>query len=206
MVASITAAKSKHIAFLVRLATSGLLGAEYQLQFEESTGRAMGLDEEVIQKRNTVQKAVFEVLLRKHDRDNAEAQIREIYRQQYPGIPEERISAGIRKFLSPGFRYNLTYDPASVLSDVRCPVLAIYGGKDLQVPPERNTARMEQILNNRPDSPPSEVITLPGLNHFFQTNIRADPFSYGKGEESISQTVLDTIAAWIANQKSGSGG
>ena len=199
MVASLAAEKSGDIAFLVLLATPGLPGREYQMQYEESTGKAMGLSEEAIARRRSVQEAVFEVLLREHRRGNAETQIREIYRQYFPGIPEERIRAGLARFLSPGFRYNLTYDPASVLPDVRCPVLAIYGERDLHVPPERNAARMEEILRNRPDSPPSKVITLPGLNHFFQAHNDADPFNYGTNEEAISPVVPDTIASCIKN-------
>ncbi len=37
--------------------------------------------------------------------------------------------------LSPWLRYFLTYDPTTALREVRCPVLAINGSLDLQVPP-----------------------------------------------------------------------
>ena len=41
---------------------------------------------------------------------------------------------------TPWFRYFLTYDPRPALAKVKCPVLAINGEKDLQVPPKENLA------------------------------------------------------------------
>lgn len=39
---------------------------------------------------------------------------------------------------NPWFRYFMQYDPTDALQKVRCPVLAINGAKDLQVPPKEN--------------------------------------------------------------------
>jgi len=202
MVASIAAAKYQPISLLILLATPGLPGDEYQIQYEGNTGRAMGLSEEAIASRRAVQEEVFAVLLTEQDHTQAESQIRSIYRSHYPGIPDEKIDAGARRFLSPGFRYNLAYDPVRALSRVQCPVLAIYGEKDLHVTPDGNASRMKEILRSRPGAPAYEVLILPGLNHFFQPNTPAAPFAYDKNTVPISPVVLDKISTWIHKHKS----
>ena len=47
---------------------------------------------------------------------------------------------------SPWFRFFLTFDPRPTLAMVRCPVLALDGEKDLQVPPKENLAEIAKAL------------------------------------------------------------
>jgi fermentation-respiration switch protein FrsA (DUF1100 family) len=99
--------------------------------------------------------------------------------------------------LNPGARAALAFDPAPTLRQVRCPVLALNGGKDAQVPPQENLERIERELRaggNR-DCTCRE---LPGLNHLFQTCDTGAVSEYIKIEETISPVVLQTIADWIA--------
>ena len=200
MIATVSASKSDEISFIVLLGSPGLAGVEYQYQFEEVTGRAMGLSEEMIAAKHLVQEQIFDILLNEKDPKQAEEKIYEIYRKNYPQIPEGKIRASSARFLSPGFKYNLFYDPASTLQKVQCPVLAIYGEKDLHVPPDSNFAAMEGTLKSRSDIP-YKVITLPGLNHFFQNAPDKEPFEYGKINETISPDVLELIGDWICEFK-----
>ena len=45
------------------------------------------------------------------------------------------------------FKFFLQYDPYPALVELRCPVLALNGEKDLQVPPNENLAAIEKALN-----------------------------------------------------------
>lgn len=47
-IASLAAAASPEVAFIIMLASPGLPGAEYHLQYEASTGRVLGQSEEAI--------------------------------------------------------------------------------------------------------------------------------------------------------------
>ena len=75
-------------------------------------------------------------------------------------------------------------------------MLAINGEKDLQVPPKENLSAIETALkiggNNK-----FEVKMLPGLNHLFQTSTTGAISEYGKIEETISPTALQTMLDWI---------
>ena len=44
----------------------------------------------------------------------------------------------VQQIRSPWFRYFIEYDPEAALRKVTCPVLAINGEKDIQVPPKQN--------------------------------------------------------------------
>lgn len=195
-VASLAAVECSDIAFIVMMATPGLNGIEYNLQYEESVGKAMGLTEKELKKRRIFQEKVFEVIVGEKDRDIAEEKLETIYRENYPDLPEERLKSGIERLLSPWFIYNLKYDPAITLKSLQCPVLSIFGEKDVQVPPERNADAIENALASSKSGEYS-IKVIPDLNHFMQTSITGSPEEYGKIEETISPVVLELIGGWI---------
>ena len=59
---------------------------------------------------------------------------------------ESKAEGTIKSFNSPWMKYFLTYDPAPALEKVKCPVLALFGELDLQVPPSQNEKPMKKAL------------------------------------------------------------
>jgi fermentation-respiration switch protein FrsA (DUF1100 family) len=96
-------------------------------------------------------------------------------------------------------RFFLTYDPATALRKVTCPVLAINGSLDLQVPPAQNLPAIRKALEEAGNKR-FEVDELPGLNHLFQTAKTGSPSEYAEIEETMSPVALDKIASWILKQ------
>ena len=88
--------------------------------------------------------------------------------KQHSSYSEANLDAQIQALLSPWMRFFLTYDPKPTLMKVKCPVLAINGEKDLQVPPEENLRAIEDALKAGGNKDYT-VKELPGLNHLFQT-------------------------------------
>jgi fermentation-respiration switch protein FrsA (DUF1100 family) len=105
----------------------------------------------------------------------------------------------IKRVLSPWFRYFLVYDPQPALKKVKCPVLAINGEKDLQVPPKENLSAIEKTLKAGGNKK-FVVKELPALNHLFQTAQSGAPAEYAKIEETIAPLALQTIGDWIMQQ------
>jgi len=93
----------------------------------------------------------------------------------------------------------LTYDPKPTLSKVKCPVLAINGEKDLQVPPKENLSAIEEVLKAGGNQNYT-IEELPGLNHLFQTAQTGVPSEYVKIEETISPVALKIIGDWVLEQ------
>ncbi len=96
----------------------------------------------------------------------------------------------------PWMRYFLAYDPAPALRRVDAPVLALFGEKDLQVPPEQNAEAVRAALAAGGNED-ATVRTLPGLNHLFQTSETGAPGEYAQIEETMAPAALDAISAWI---------
>jgi hypothetical protein len=101
--------------------------------------------------------------------------------------------------LTPWFRFFLTYDPVPALSKVRCPVLAIIGENDLQVPPDENLPRIERALQ-RGGNPDFKVLRAARLNHLLQTSETGLPLEYARIEETIAPAALEEISGWIRVQ------
>ncbi|MCF7920900.1 MAG: lysophospholipase [Candidatus Cloacimonetes bacterium] len=195
-IASLVAADDHSIAFIILLGSPGLKGDEYNYQFEESMSRAMGASEAAIERKLELQKEIINLLLKNTDEEKIENEIKKLYMKYDPSLTQEQVQAAINRFLSPWFQYNIRYDPIEVLQHLQCPVLAIFGEKDLQVPPEGNLDAVRSALSLAGNND-CEVIELPGLNHYMQSALTGKPDEYGKIEETISLDLLDKISSWI---------
>ena len=83
------------------------------------------------------------------------------------------------------------------MKKVKCPVLALDGSRDLQVPPQENLAAIAGRLKAGGNTDYT-VKELPGLNHLFQTQRPGSPSEYAKIEETFSPAALTVISDWIA--------
>jgi pimeloyl-ACP methyl ester carboxylesterase len=108
--------------------------------------------------------------------------------------------AALARFLTPWFKFFLAFDPRPTLQKVKCPVLAVNGELDLQVPCTANLDAIAQALKAGGNK---DVTTkaFPKLNHLFQTSTNGHPGEYGKIEETFAPVVLETIATWINQRK-----
>jgi fermentation-respiration switch protein FrsA (DUF1100 family) len=128
-----------------------------------------------------------------------EAALRKELKDLSGDIPEAQLGTQVRQMTSPWLRYFLTYDPATALRKVTCPVLAINGEKDKQVLPGQNLPAIRKALEQGGNQH-FEVDELPGLNHLFQTARTGSPSEYSEIEETISPVALEKIATWILKQ------
>lgn len=112
------------------------------------------------------------------------------------GVNEEAIEQGIRISTTPWFRSLVRIDPADYLREIRVPVLALFGGRDVQVAAEENAEALRRALAAAGNSD-VDVRILPGLNHLFQTAGTGGVEEYGTIEETVAPAVLDAIGGWI---------
>ena len=106
------------------------------------------------------------------------------------------MNASLGQLTAPWFRYFLYYDPTTALRKVSCPVLALNGERDLQVPPKLNLPAIAAALKENGNS---QVTTkeLAGLNHLFQTCKTGSPSEYPVIEETISPEALKIMGDWV---------
>ena len=111
-------------------------------------------------------------------------------------MPPAALEQQIRMMNSPWFRFFLDYDPVPALEKTTCPVLALDGEKDLQVPPKENLPLIEKALKAAGNKD-FTVKEMPGLNHLFQHSPTGSPTEYGEIEETMSPEVLSMVSEWI---------
>ena len=108
---------------------------------------------------------------------------------------QDQAIAKMRK-TRPWLDFFLTFDPATVLKKVTCPVLAINGEKDLQVPPGQNLPAILKALEEGGNRDYT-IAKLPRLNHLFQTAETGSPAEYARIEQTMAPLALETISEWI---------
>lgn len=206
LVGALVAAADDRLAFLVMLSGPGVPGDQMLALQTEKIARASGASESGIADLKALQGKIFSIIRNQPDIAAGKQEAREILLSEYARLSEaERKSAGSADaFVElhssvigiPWFRQFILLDPQAVLAKVACPVLALTGEKDLQVPPEQNLPGIEQGLARGPAQDVT-LMVLPGLNHLLQTAETGLVTEYGEIEETISPTALDQLARWL---------
>lgn len=209
LIAPMVAVKSPDVAFIVLMAGTSLTGEEILYLQGALISRAMGVSEEDITKNRQFNERIFSVLKEEDDSKNAEEKLRQMFMEDWEkmsdekkeqmGDPEVFLKAQLQSLLSPWLKFFLTYDPKPTLTKVECPVLAINGEKDLQVPPKENLSAIEEALKSGGNQDYT-IKELPNLNHLFQTAQTGLPAEYVKIEETISPVALKIVGDWILEQ------
>jgi fermentation-respiration switch protein FrsA (DUF1100 family) len=94
---------------------------------------------------------------------------------------------------SPWIDFFVAYDPAEAIGKIKCPVMAVNGTLDMQVPVENLQVLGKLLLPNAKNM----IKEYPGKNHLFQNCTRENSLQYEEIEETISQDVLEDISNWI---------
>lgn len=99
-----------------------------------------------------------------------------------------------KQIKNPWFGSFLRYNPSADMAAIVCPVLAVNGEKDLQVPADLS---LGAVRRNLPANPKHLIKSYPDLNHLFQHCTTGVVTEYRSIEETISPEVLQDVAEWI---------
>jgi pimeloyl-ACP methyl ester carboxylesterase len=181
------------VAFVVMMAGPGVRGDELLAEQVQLIEKAAGKSQAEVDKDLAIQKEILALV----EKDKDDAALEKDLRVVMAGkVPEAQMGMQIKLVSSPWFRGLLDYDPVPALSKMTCPVLAINGEKDLQVPPDTNLPPIRKALAAGGNQN-FEVVELPGLNHLFQTAKTGGIGEYGEIEETMSPVALEKVASWI---------
>jgi pimeloyl-ACP methyl ester carboxylesterase len=209
LIAPMLAARLNSIAFIVMLAGQGQSGEEVLYAQGQQILRAQGASEAELATQRDLQRRLFALVKTETDPEALDQKVRAILDEHVSKLAEAKkkeaavlkagLQAQIQMLKSPWLRYFIRYDPRPALRQVRCPVLALVGAKDLQVPPEANLREIEQALREGGNKD-FTVKQLPHLNHLFQTCTTGSLAEYAKIDETVCPAVLELIADWIAKR------
>ncbi|UYV13928.1 MAG: alpha/beta fold hydrolase [Phycisphaera sp.] len=115
-------------------------------------------------------------------------------------LTDEIMDTAIAQALAPmqetWMAYFMRYDPAEDLGSARVPVLAIFGGRDLQVAPEQNMQPMSEHIRAANDNH-SAVMVLETSNHLFQHAETGLLTEYATAGDPMEPLLIDLVAAWL---------
>jgi fermentation-respiration switch protein FrsA (DUF1100 family) len=193
LIAPMVAARNHDVAFIVMMAGTGVNGEEILVEQGRLISEAAGMSHEKAVQDAADEREMLELVKSEKDETVLEKKLREKLAGK---VPEAMVGTQVKQVMSPWFRYFIVYDPAVALRKVTCPVLAINGEKDLQVPPRQNLPPIRKALEEGGNKN-FEVDELPGLNHLFQTAKTGAPSEYAEIEETMSPVALEKMAGWI---------
>ena len=208
LIAPMVASESKDIDFIVLLAGPGISGYDILLLQNELISKANGTDESKLQTELALLKGGLDIIIKGNNLNEIKSVLRDYLQKELnknaellpEGIKMKQFIEGtVNQLATSWFQFFLKYDPASSLVKVKCPVLALNGEKDLQVPSKVNLNAIEKYLKEGENN--NFVIKeLPNLNHLFQECSTGSPNEYGEIEQTFAPKALLEISNWILKQ------
>ena len=208
VIAPMVASESDDVSFIVLLAGTGIRGDKLLLMQQELIWRANGMSEEEIEKSLKTSAALFEIIVESNDveklKDDLTIALSEIIEKDSVEIPEgtskeKFVENQVDQISTTWMQYFLKYDPAPTLEKVNCPVLAINGEKDLQVPPKENLEAIAESLRKGGNDQVT-IKEFENLNHLFQESETGSPDEYASIEQTFSPIALKAVLEWIQLQ------
>ena len=200
IIAPYLAKNSKDVTSLVLLAAPATLGEETLLNQSEMIGRAGGLNDDQLEASLGFDKAAYSLVRQEKDPAALSEKLVKLVKETGldSALPPSALETQLRMLTSPWFRFFLDYDPLPNLKAVKCPVLALYGQKDLQVSSKANLPLLQKALQQAGNSH-AEVRELSELNHLFQHAFTGTPAEYSAIEETFSPETLKIVVDWAVS-------
>lgn len=205
LIAPIVASRPENeIAFLISLAGPGISGKEIILMQQELISRAEGMSEEEIAENTLWSTKVFHFMEQNLNSTSFDSDLKQMIIKTNEELnielpdgktADELAQIQFNAISGPWMKYFLFYNPAEAWKKVTCPILALNGEKDLQVPVNEN---LNAIKESTEANKNVTIVPLANLNHLFQTSETGSPSEYGKIEETFSEDVLKMMSEWIS--------
>jgi pimeloyl-ACP methyl ester carboxylesterase len=212
MVAPMVASKRQDIAFIISLAGPAAGGLEANI-FQNANGlKKAGLNEKNVTAFLNIHRELVHIILQDSDTTKAHRQIDSAVKSWAKKAPRKARMVLYRDkkanihnvyqvydaFQIPWWHFFFEYLPAADIQKLRCPVLALNGEKDIQVPCDLNLTAFQ---NNISDSSLLTAKCIPGLNHLFQNCKTCTVGEYFQLDETMSEEVMSTMTQWLTEIK-----
>lgn len=193
-IAAVVAARDPDLAFIVMMAGFALPGRVLVAEQIRRIAMAEGETEQTATQTFNLNQHLYDAIAASKDQRDAQARVRQLLNSAKPKPSQDQFEQALQFTELPYMRFMLAYDPTASLEEVRVPVLAVCGSKDLVVPPDLNLPALRRALaHNRAVT----VVEIPDLNHFFQHAETGSPREFASIEETMAPEVLAVVSNWI---------
>lgn len=198
LIAPLVASRDSRVSWIVLLGGPGLRGDELLHLQAALILKAQGASDDAIKTNHDLHVVLFTVVENEQNPANLLADLQAAVKADpvTSKLPAAQVSAAIRQVTTPWMREFLSYDPLPALEKTKCPVLALGGQHDLQVPAEQNLAAIKKALQAGGNKD-FETREVPGVNHLFQHTTTGSPSEYEKIDETFAPEALDLMTTWV---------
>ena len=209
-VAAIAAARSSDVAFIVLMAPPAIPGEVLLARQQADAARALGASPDEVAAGQAAFKKVVDAIRSNAPADVLETAVRSQITAQYHGrsidaraelgersaFVDKVLPGAMSRLRSRGLRDIIDSDPAVTLAMVRCPVLAVFGGKDVQVRPDLNRPALEAAFAKGGHIQPA-VTLYSDANHLFMAATTGQPSEYAALPKVFVSGFLDDATRWL---------
>lgn len=204
LIASIVASRNKNVAFVLSVAGPGVRGDSLILSQAKLIMEGNGMADTNINSTLGLNRSIYRIVMGEGDSISKDHRIRSTVRAHYQSKPETLDSIALERMTnslalqsnSKWFETFLNYDPALYWRKVKCPVFAVNGVKDVQVPAVANLMGIKNHLE-RAENYDAKIKMYPNLNHLMQTCKTGLPSEYPGLSETFSGIVLNDMVQWL---------
>lgn len=203
--AAVAARQPQSVDFLVSMAGVGLPGLDLMLLQDRLTAKDNGASPEEITQLMVYIGRFYEIVIAEADNEARVAALQALQKALPEAdkalIKKYKMNSGslsLRTAAQPFIRVVLMANPQRDWRGVRCPVLALNGGLDHQVPPESLAGIVASLREG--GNIKVEYAVLPSLNHLFQTAKTGGENEYAEIDETIAPVALQRISAFARKQ------
>jgi pimeloyl-ACP methyl ester carboxylesterase len=199
LIAPMVAARNPDVAFIVMMAGPGVPGDQILIAQQQAIAKSSGVGADKLEKSGKLQGELLALIKQAPPTMSDTELAKQVEEKLKAEVPAPQAAMMAKQVTGPWFRFFVAYDPAPTLVKVQCPVLAINGELDQQVPPKQNLPPVRKALEDGHNKD-FEVMELSGLNHLFQTAKTGSPSEYASIEETMSPKALDVITTWVSKR------
>jgi len=210
LIAPIVASRNNNVNFIILIAGPGISGKDILMAQSALISEKSGLKPEEIEKSSKLNKAIYEVVMNEKDNAKALADAKKIMAnainnenslsETEKAAQINTIDAKISPLVSPWFRTFMELDPKPYLLKTKCPVLALNGTKDVQVPFKEDLDAIDKYLKLAGNKNYT-IMKIEGVNHLFQHADTGLPTEYGNIEETFAPEALKAMSDFILKLK-----
>lgn len=199
ILAAMVAAHGNDVNWLVLLAAPATTGERTLLKQSELIARTGGLPEEQISHSQQLDRMAYAAVRSEKSPPALEARLKVLVEKSglNGAMPPAALQEQMRLMTTPWFREFLDFDPQPLFAQLKCPVLALNGDRDLQVDAD-DTVPLLRTAYEKSGNKDFTVAEIAGVNHLFQRAPSGSPALYGAIEETIAPEVLTAITHWVA--------
>jgi fermentation-respiration switch protein FrsA (DUF1100 family) len=206
LIAPIVAAGNAKVDFIILLAGPGVSGYAILLAQTELIAKSEGMKKSALAKMHDENATIFGLVKNSVTREQLVTDLNAYLKKAVSKMPsgqipkdqspEDYINQQVAQLTNPWMINFIKYDPTETLKKVTCPVLALNGSKDLQVPPNLNLPAIKKAISSNGNQ---QVFTkeMNGLNHLFQECKTGNPKEYIEIEQSFSPDAMKEILSFI---------